>query len=49
MRQKIALIASAIIFILYSVAFLAPYIAPFSPYDQSGLSGYRIPAPINQN
>ncbi len=45
MRQKIALIASAIIFILYSVAFLAPYIAPFSPYDQQDflVTAYQPP------
>lgn len=34
MRHTIALYASAIIFLLYSAAFLAPFIAPFSPYDQ---------------
>ncbi|RTY34516.1 ABC transporter permease [Chlorobium phaeovibrioides] len=45
LRQKIALIASAIIFILYSVAFLAPYIAPFSPYDQQDflVTAYQPP------
>ncbi len=34
MQHTTALYASAIIFILYSAAFLAPFIAPFSPYDQ---------------
>ena len=34
MRHTIALYASAVIFVLYSAAFLAPFIAPFSPYDQ---------------
>ncbi|TCD48522.1 ABC transporter permease [Chlorobium sp. N1] len=45
MRQNIALVASAIIFILYSTAFLAPFIAPFSPYDQQDflVTAYRPP------
>ncbi len=45
MRQKIALYASAIIFILYSVAFLAPFLAPFSPYDQQDflVTAYKHP------
>jgi peptide/nickel transport system permease protein len=34
MHHTIALYASVIIFVLYSAAFLAPFIAPFSPYDQ---------------
>ena len=45
MRQTIALYASAIIFILYSLAFLAPFIAPFSPYDQQDflVTAYQPP------
>ncbi|MBV5330221.1 MAG: ABC transporter permease [Chlorobium sp.] len=45
MRQSIALYASAIIFVLYSVAFLAPFIAPFSPYDQQDflVTAYQPP------
>ncbi|ABB24202.1 ABC transporter permease [Pelodictyon luteolum] len=45
MRQKIALYASAIIFVLYSVAFLAPFLAPFSPYDQQDflVTAYKPP------
>lgn len=45
MRQTIALYASAVIFILYSLAFLAPFIAPFSPYDQQDflVTAYQPP------
>ncbi len=45
MRQSIALYASAVIFILYSLAFLAPFIAPFSPYDQQDflVTAYQPP------
>ncbi len=37
--------ASAIIFILYSAAFLAPFLAPFSPYDQQDflVTAYQPP------
>ncbi len=45
MKQSIALYASAVIFILYSAAFLAPFIAPFSPYDQQDflVTAYQPP------
>lgn len=45
MRHSIALYASAVIFILYSAAFLAPFIAPFSPYDQQDflVTAYQPP------
>jgi peptide/nickel transport system permease protein len=45
MQHTIALYASAIIFILYSAAFLAPFIAPFSPYDQQDflVTAYQPP------
>lgn len=45
MRHTIALYASAIIFLLYSAAFLAPFIAPFSPYDQQDflVTAYQPP------
>ena len=45
MRQTVALYASAVIFILYSTAFLAPFIAPFSPYDQQDflVTAYQPP------
>ncbi|NHQ60802.1 ABC transporter permease [Chlorobium sp. BLA1] len=45
MRHKIALYASAVIFVLYSAAFLAPFIAPFSPYDQQDflVTAYQPP------
>ena len=45
MRHTIALYASAIVFVLYSAAFLAPFIAPFSPYDQQDflVTAYQPP------
>jgi len=45
MRNPIALYASGIIFILYSIAFLAPYLAPYSPYDQQDflVTAYQPP------
>jgi len=45
MRYTIALYASAIIFVLCSAAFLAPFIAPFSPYDQQDflVTAYQPP------
>jgi peptide/nickel transport system permease protein len=44
-RNGISLAASAVIFILYSVAFLAPFLAPFSPYDQQDflVTAYQPP------
>ncbi len=45
MRHSTALYASAVIFVLYSAAFLAPFIAPFSPYDQQDflVTAYQPP------
>lgn len=45
LRQRVAITASGIIFILYSAAFLAPFIAPFNPYDQQDylVTAYRAP------
>ncbi|MEI6846989.1 MAG: ABC transporter permease [Chlorobiaceae bacterium] len=45
MRNGIAMYASAVIFILYSAAFLAPFIAPFNPYDQQDflVTAYQPP------
>jgi len=45
MRNSIARYASAVIFTLYSAAFLAPFIAPFSPYDQQDflVTAYQPP------
>lgn len=45
MRNSIAQGAAAVIFILYSVAFLAPLLAPFSPYDQQDflVTAYKPP------
>lgn len=45
MRNPIAMSASVVIFILYSVAFLAPYLAPYSPYDQQDflVTAYQPP------
>jgi len=45
MQHTIALYASSVIFVLYSVAFLAPFIAPFNPYDQQDflVTAYQPP------
>jgi len=45
MRHSIAHYASAVIFILYSAAFLAPFVAPFAPYDQQDflVTAYQPP------
>ena len=45
MRNTIAQSAAAVVFILYSTAFLAPLIAPFSPYDQQDflVTAYKPP------
>jgi peptide/nickel transport system permease protein len=48
MRHTIALYASAIIFLLYSAAFLAPFIAPFSPYDQQDFLVTAYQPPLTQ-
>ncbi len=48
MRHTIALYASAIIFVLYSAAFLAPFIAPFSPYDQQDFLVTAYQPPLSQ-
>ncbi len=44
-RNPIPVAASMIIFVLYSVAFLAPFLAPFSPYDQQDflVTAYKPP------
>lgn len=44
-RNGISMAASMVIFILYSVAFLAPFLAPFSPYDQQDflVTAYQPP------
>ena len=44
-RNGISTVASAVIFVLYSTAFLAPFIAPFSPYDQQDflVTAYQPP------
>ncbi|MBM3162219.1 MAG: ABC transporter permease [Chlorobi bacterium] len=45
MRNTIAQAASVIVFVLYSIAFLAPLLAPFSPYDQQDflVTAYKPP------
>ncbi|MBM3423826.1 MAG: ABC transporter permease, partial [Chlorobi bacterium] len=45
MQNVIAQSAAAVIFVLYSVAFLAPLLAPFSPYDQQDflVTAYKPP------
>ena len=48
MRHSIALFASAVVFILYSAAFLAPFIAPFSPYDQQDFLVTAYQPPLSQ-
>jgi len=48
MRHSIAMYASAVIFILYSAAFLAPFIAPFSPYDQQDFLVTAYQPPFSQ-
>ncbi|NTU92811.1 MAG: ABC transporter permease [Chlorobiaceae bacterium] len=44
-KNVIPVTASGVIFILYSVAFLAPFLAPFSPYDQQDflVTAYQPP------
>ncbi|NTU96964.1 MAG: ABC transporter permease, partial [Chlorobiaceae bacterium] len=44
-KNPIALYASSVIFVLYSAAFLAPFIAPFNPYDQQDflVTAYQQP------
>lgn len=45
MRHSTALVASGVVLVLYSVAFTAPFIAPFSPYDQQDflVTAYKPP------
>jgi len=45
MQNVIAQGAAAVVFVLYSVAFLAPLLAPFSPYDQQDflVTAYKPP------
>ena len=44
-RNAVPVVASTVIFVLYSVAFLAPFLAPFSPYDQQDflVTAYQPP------
>lgn len=44
-RNGISVAASVVIFLLYSVAFLAPFLAPFSPFDQQDflVTAYQPP------
>ena len=44
-KHTIALQASVIVFILYSTAFLAPFVSPFSPYEQQDflVTAYQQP------
>ncbi|NTU67335.1 MAG: ABC transporter permease [Chlorobiaceae bacterium] len=44
-RNTIPVMASTVIFVLYSVAFLAPLLAPFSPFDQQDflVTAYQPP------
>ncbi|HHE07633.1 MAG TPA: ABC transporter permease [Chlorobaculum parvum] len=44
-RNGISVSASVVIFLLYSVAFLAPFLAPFSPFDQQDflVTAYQPP------
>ncbi len=44
-RNTISVVASTVIFVLYSIAFVAPFLAPFSPYDQQDflVTAYRPP------
>jgi peptide/nickel transport system permease protein len=44
-RNAIPVVASTVIFVLYSIAFLAPFLAPFSPYDQQDflVTAYQPP------
>ncbi|AOS83373.1 ABC transporter permease [Chlorobaculum limnaeum] len=44
-RNGISVAASMVIFVLYSVAFLAPLLSPFSPYDQQDflVTAYQPP------
>ncbi len=48
MRHSIALYASVVVFVLYSSAFLAPFIAPFSPYDQQDFLVTAYQPPLSQ-
>jgi len=48
MRHSIALYASVVVFVLYSTAFLAPFIAPFSPYDQQDFLVTAYQPPLSQ-
>jgi len=45
-KNTIALFATSIVFILYSAAFLAPFIAPFNPYDQQDQSVTAFQPPL---
>ncbi len=47
-KHTIALQASVIVFILYSTAFLAPLVSPFSPYDQQDFLVTAYQAPLTR-
>jgi peptide/nickel transport system permease protein len=47
-RNMIPVVASTVIFVLYSVAFLAPFLAPFSPYDQQDFLVTAYQAPLTR-
>ncbi|ARM30677.1 ABC transporter permease [Prosthecochloris sp. HL-130-GSB] len=44
-KHTIALYASVVVFALYSIAFLSPYLSPFNPYDQQDflVTAYKPP------
>ncbi len=47
-KHTIALQASVIVFVLYSTAFLAPLVSPFSPYDQQDFLVTAYQAPLTR-
>ena len=47
-RNAVPVIASTVIFVLYSIAFLAPFLAPFSPYDQQDFLVTAYQAPLTR-
>lgn len=44
-KHTIAIQASVVVFVLYSMAFLAPFVSPFSPYEQQDflVTAYKQP------
>ncbi|NTV68461.1 MAG: ABC transporter permease, partial [Chlorobaculum sp.] len=47
-RNGISVAASMVIFVLYSVAFLAPLLSPFSPFDQQDFLVTAYQAPLTR-